>query len=217
MAASITELLDVIKKSGLPIGKRLGDVQGELQANDMLRAGIGSMYQPQIAELDEEKKQKIQKLANVDREFSSLFGKGGKYALNNPMDAEALTAGGQSLRLTDFMSTAQKKQSLLEAFESDVAKASTLYGQVKPLKSEGESGLADYTYLQDTYGIKIPGLTSPEESDWKIEIPDTDWQIDGQGNLDTGNAGIINAQPTQPKQGMGWPTMDTIKGLTSFK
>lgn len=217
MGASITELLDVIKKSGLPIGKRLNDVNADISADSTLRSGIGAMYEPQIAQLDEEKKQKIQRLANVDKEFSAIFGKGGKYALENPMATESLTAGGQSLRLNDFMTTAQKKQSLLEAFESDVAKASTLYGQVKPLKSEGESGLADYSYLQSEYGIEIPGLTQPNESDWTIEMPDTDWQIDGEGNLDTGNAGIINSPPSQPKSSMGWPTMDTIKGMTSFK
>lgn len=215
LGASITELLDVIKKTGLPIGKRLNDVNADISADSTLRSGIGAMYEPQIAQLDEEKKQKIQRLANVDKEFSAIFGKGGKYALENPMATESLTAGGQSLRLNDFMTTAQKKQSLLEAFESDVAKASTLYGQVKPLKSEGESDLSDYAYLQSKYGLEILGLMPPEKSDW--EVFDPEWVIDEQGNLDTGNAGIINSPPSQPKQSMGWPTMDNIKGLTSFQ
>lgn len=182
MAASLTELLEVIKKSGLPIGDRLTKTQDEINAESTLRSGVAGMYQPQIASLDEEKKQKIQTLANVDKQFSQLFGQGGKYALRNPMDVERLTTGGHNLALSDFSRVATKKENLLKQFESDVTAATTLYGKVDPLKSEGGGGsMADLQYVMDTYGIQLPNITSGD-SEWEIDNTGGDWEIDsGQG------------------------------------
>lgn len=192
MGVSITEILDVIKKSGLPIGDRLTKTQAELGAEDSIRAGITPLYSGQLGQVDAEKQKKIQMLAGVDKEFSGLFGKGGKYALNNPMDAEQLTAGGQQIRLSDFMSSAQQKQDLLKSLESDVSKATSLYDQVKPSTSEGADSvaLADLKYINDTYGLGLPGMDT--QSDWEIDTPDTDWEIDSSGNLNTPKLGGVD-------------------------
>lgn len=222
MAASIEELLNVIRKTGLPMGERLTKNQAELRAEDSLRQGIQSIYQPQINTLDEEKKQKIQALANVDKEFSALFGKGGKYALANPMDTERLTAGGQGIRLNDFMGSAQRKENLMGAFEKDVTKATSLYDQIKPLKSEGEgsdwfggSGLS----LDKNGNIIFNGVTSngrPDISSFDDDRPDlSSFDVP---DIQSTPTDIINTQPQmQSKPKMGWPTLESIKSLTSFR
>lgn len=185
MGATITELLDVIKKSGLPIGERLTKTQNEINSENTLRSGVSSIYAPQISKLDEEKKQKIQQLANVDKQFAGIFGKGGKYEMMNPMDTERLTAGGQNIALSDFSRVAAKKNDLLKAFEGDVASAVSLYGKVSPLKSEGQGSLADYEYLRDNYGINLPGLEVLPQSDWEVADLGGDWEIDPSGDLKT--------------------------------
>lgn len=184
MAVSLTELLDVIKKSGLPLGERLTKTQKDIDNEQLLRGGVQDIYQPQFDQLDEEKKGKIQALANVDKQFSSMFGKGGKYALENPMNTESLTAQGQNIALSDFSRVATKKNDLLKAFEKDVADAVTLYGKVDPLKSEGDgTSLADFEYLRDTYGINVPGIETLPESEWEVSDLGGEWEIDSSGDL----------------------------------
>lgn len=186
MAVSLTELLDVIKKSGLPLGERLTKTQTDIDNEQLLRGGVQDIYQPQFDQLDEEKKGKIQALANVDKQFSAMFGKGGKYALENPMNTEALTTQGQNIAFSDFSNTIKKKNDLLSTFEKDVANAVTLYGKVDPLKSEGDgTSLADFEYLRDTYGISVPGIETLPESEWEVSDLGGEWEIDSSGDLKT--------------------------------
>ncbi len=178
MGVSINELLDVIKKSGLPIGDKLTKTTNQLANEDTLRSGVQGLYQPQINQLDDEKKQKIQQLANVDRQFAQLFGQGGKYQLRNPMDTEALTSGGQNIALSDFNRVATQKENLLKTFENDVTRATTLYGKIDPTSAENV-GLGDLAYIKSQYGIDVPGLDNTKESDWEVDVPDTEWEIQG--------------------------------------
>lgn len=162
MSISVTELLNVIKKSGLPLGEKLEQKQKQITSEDTLRQGIYPMFSEQIGKLDEEKKQKIQALANVDKQFSGLFGKGGKYELRNPAQMESLTAGGQNILMQDFSRVAQTKESLLSTFEKAVSKASALYESIKPTEKSG--GILDDLDKLTSYGINFKALRPPLES-----------------------------------------------------
>lgn len=182
MAVSITELLDVIKKTGLPIGEKLTKTQQDIDNENVIRSGVQGLYDPSLNQLDADKKAKIETLAGVDGKFSQLFGQGGKYQLRNPMDVERLTSGGQDIALSDFMRTAQSKNDLLKEFEKDVASATSLYGQIDPNKGEG-SGLGDLQYIHDTYGIDLPGI-DVEDSEWEItNTGDLEWEVVGDKKL----------------------------------
>jgi hypothetical protein len=174
MGVSITELLDVIKKSGLPLGENLQKKETQLTAEDLLRQKLTGIYEPQFSALDTEKKKKIENLANVDRQMSQIFGAGGKYQLRNPADAEGLTNTRFNTSLSDFNTTVDKQNNLLGVFEQDVAKANTLYSAVKPTASEG----IDDSNLLKKYGINLEDWNPnkvADSPDWEI-VP-MDWEI----------------------------------------
>jgi hypothetical protein len=191
MGVAINELLDVIKKSGLPLGDKLYKTEKELGAEDVLRTNLQKIYQPQMDTLDQEKKKKIQALANVDRQFSQLFGQGGKYQLRNPMDAEQLTQGGHKFALSDLAGTAEKESNLMSVFEKDISKANSLYEKVNPTASG--SGDGDW--------FSKVGLTLDKNGNvvfkTDVNVPESDWEIDnvtpddGEWELITQNKPLI--------------------------
>lgn len=205
MAIGITELLDVIKKSGLPIGDKLTKTQNELAAEDQIRSGIMPAYAGQFGQLDEEKKQKIQALANVDRQFSQLFGQGGKYALRNPMDVEQLTAGGQDIRMSDFNTTVAKQDSLLKAFEGDVSRGISLYDKIKP----SAGGIDDSAALEAILGKSLDGTldeilrgnTKGSKKDARPKLDDI---------FASGNLGALDLE--DPLNQIAQPGLSTIFG-----
>lgn len=177
MGVSINELLQVIKESGLPIGDKITKTRQQLAQEETLRSGVQGLYQSQLTEIDDEKKRKLETLANVDKQFSQIFGQGGKYQLKNPMAVEELTSGGQNLALNQFATTAEKQKNLLKEFESDVAKATSLYGKIDP---SGTGSIADLEYISQNYGIELPNIDTGD-SDWEIQnIDNSDWEISGE-------------------------------------
>jgi hypothetical protein len=175
---TLKELNDIISKTGLPDIDQSKYNESSAYIQGQVRPYIQSKYAPQLSKLDEDKKAKVEALANVDKQMSSIFGKGGKYELMNPMATESLATGLHNIRLEDFNRTAGEMSDLQKSIEGEVGDYASMYNALLPNKGTGSA--SGWDMITDIF----PNLRMDENGNvvfgddaggWVIE--NNDWEL----------------------------------------
>lgn len=179
-SVAITELMDVLKKSGLPIGNTpLGDtaMAQQQQIADTVTSQDSTVNNARQKYMDS-----INRIAQADNKLRSAYSNpSSSLYMENPLDAERLIQGARGVQGQEAQMEAGNLDQAQRDLDSKIDQAITLFGQLKSKKTGSGSSGDGKDYLDDQLrksGIELTealGIVQPEAQDEFLQSP-TDFQ-----------------------------------------
>lgn len=171
---SLDYYLETAQRAGLPIGTDKAGIKQMNIANPLSRFAIEPVVrgdaQGQISGLEDERAQKIQRLAQADKALYEVYGQNGKLASNNPFLLENALNTATSIEGANIGATDAAIQGLEEGIQSRVKDVAAFYQDLittntKENAGKGGSGVIDWdAELSGALDIGLDEYT-PEELD----------------------------------------------------
>lgn len=135
---SISELTDVLKKSGLPFGD--SEMMGQIApfAKESIQQEVGSR-ETIIPERKKAYLDKIAKIAEMDKRLAGVYGDpSSKLFIENPMDRENALTGAEDVGFKELVGIERKIEERKQTVDDIVDEALGLYKSLTTLQKQGE-------------------------------------------------------------------------------